>query len=181
MFTLIQTGVSDKWTHDSQRFLLEFFDAIHNSPSQIYSFAFPLCPSSSWLYNSYTVELSREVKVVKGLPAGWGTCFRTVVLDSSLLALAHWRDTIAVGCYHNIVILDGITGTQVAVLSGHTGWVRSLSFSSDGTLLASGSIDETLKLWDVQTGGVVRTFHGHTNFVYSVSISCQGRLSSHQY
>jgi WD40 repeat protein len=56
-------------------------------------------------------------------------------------------------------------------LSGHTGWVGTLSFSLDGTLLVSGSNDETLKLWDVQTGGVVKTFHGHINRVFSVSIS----------
>jgi len=70
-----------------------------------------------------------------------------------------------------IITLNGITGSQVAVLSGHTGGVRSLAFSSDGTLLVSGSNDQTVKLWDVQTGGVVNTFHGHTNCVLSVSIS----------
>jgi WD40 repeat protein len=169
---LIQAGVSDKWTHDSQRLLLEFFDTIHNSPSQIYHFALPLCPPSSWLHNSYTADLLREVKVVKGLPIGWGTCFRTVVLNSIPQGLAHWKDAIAVGLSTgDIVILDGITGSQVAVLSGHTRPVRSLSFSSDGALLVSGSNDTTLKLWDIQTGGVVKTFYGHTHLVYSISIS----------
>jgi len=49
--------------------------------------------------------------------------------------------------------------------------VRSLTFSSDGTSLVSGSYDKTVKLWDVQTGGVVKTFHGHTGKIRSVSIS----------
>jgi WD40 repeat protein len=169
--TLIQAQVSDKWTYGSQWFLLEFFDTIHNSPSQIYHFALPLCPPSSWLHNSYTAELLREVKVVKGL-VSWGTCFRTVALNDRPQALAYWKDIIAVGLRSgDIVTLDGITGTQVGVLSGHTSWARSLNFSPDGTLLVSGSNDETLKLWDVQTGGIVKTFHGHTNHVYSTSIS----------
>jgi len=49
--------------------------------------------------------------------------------------------------------------------------VGSLSFSSDGTLLVSGSHDKTAKFWDIQTGGVVKTFHGHSSWVCSVSIS----------
>jgi WD40 repeat protein len=64
-----------------------------------------------------------------------------------------------------------VTGSQVAVLSGHTDWVRSITFSSDGTSLVSESHDKTLKLWDVQTGGAIKTFHGHTEEIDSVSIS----------
>jgi WD40 repeat protein len=170
--TLVQAEVADKWTHDSQHFLLEFFDTIHNSPSQIYYSALPLCPPSSWLYSSYTTELSREVRVVKRLPAGWDTCFRAVALDNRPLGLVHWKDVIALGLESgDIVTLDGVTGTQVAVLSGHTGWVTSLGFTSDGIFLFSGSHDQTLKLWDIQTGGVVRTLYGHTNWVLSISIS----------
>jgi WD40 repeat protein len=172
VLTLIQAGTSCKWVNDSQRFLLEFFDTIHNSPSQTYHTALPLSPSSSWLHKSYSTELSGEVKVVKGLSAGWGLCSRTVTFDEYPLALAYWKDTIAVGSASgDVITLDGNTGSQVAVLSEHTDWVRCVTFSSDGTLLVSGSDDKTLKLWDIQTGGVIKTFHGHTNRVYSVSIS----------
>jgi len=151
---------------------MEYFDIICNSPSQIYHSALPFSPSSSWLREGYSEELSQEVKVVKGLPAGWGTCFRTVALDSYPCTVACWKDTIAVGLQsQNIAMLDGITGSQAAVLSGHDGWVRALTFSLDGLLLVSGSYDKTIKLWDVQTGGVIKTFHGHTKTVYSVSIS----------
>jgi len=66
---------------------------------------------------------------------------------------------------------NALTGSQTAVLSGHTAYVISLAFSSDGTWLVSGGHDETIKLWDVQTGGVVKTFCGHTDTVLSVSIS----------
>jgi WD40 repeat protein len=172
VLTLIQAGVSCKWVNDSQRFLLEFFDTIHNSPSQIYHVALPCCPPSSWLRTSYSTELSGKVKVVKGLPIGWGLCSRAVTFDGFPLALACWKDTIAVGLRSgDIITLDGNTGSQVAVFSGHTDWVRSVTFSSDGTLLVSGSDDETLKLWDIQTGGVIKTFYGHTHYVFSVSIS----------
>jgi len=112
------------------------------------------------------------VKVVKGLPAEWGMCSRTVSLDYRPLILSYWKNTIAVGLEHrDIIIFNTITGSQTAVLSGHTDQVTSLVFSSDGASLVSGSFDRTVKLWDVQTGGVVKTFSGHSSWVFSVSIS----------
>jgi len=112
------------------------------------------------------------VKVVKGLPAEWGKCSRTVLLGSFTRTLSCWNNTVAVGSKPgDIILLDTITGSQTAVLSGHTDSVSCVTFSSDGTSLVSGSDDKTVKLWDVQTGGVVKTFSGHTDQVYSVSIS----------
>ena len=172
MFTLVQAGVPCKWVNDSQRFLLEWFDVISSSPSQLYYSALQLCPSSSWLRECYDTELLHQVRVVKGLPTEWGICSRTVMLQALPLALAHWKNTIAVGLLHGkIITLDRITGSQTAILSGHTSMVKSLVFSPDGTLLVSGGQDKTIKLWDLQTGGVIKTFHGHTNSVVSVSIS----------
>ena len=110
--------------------------------------------------------------MVKGLPSEWGSCFRTVSLKSPPVALSYWEATIAVGCENlDIIIFSAITGSQIAVLSGHTDSVQSVTFSSDGRSLASGSGDKTVKLWDVQTGGVIKTFHGHSDWVFSVSIS----------
>ena len=143
---------------------------INNSPSHIYHSALPLSPSSSWFHKCYSTSLM--VKVVKGLPAEWGLCSRTVLLSSRILALAYHNNTIAVGSLSgDIIILDAITGSQKAVLSEHTKEVNCLAFSSDGTSLASGSDDNSIKLWDLQTGGVVKTFSGHTHRVWSIYIS----------
>jgi WD40 repeat protein len=169
---LVQAGVSCKWVNDSQHLLLEHFDAIHNSPSQIYHSILPLSPPSSWLHNCYTAESSGVVRVVKGLSDEWGACSCTVVLNSNPQALASWKDTLAVALKsHDILLLNAITGSQTAVLSGHTNEVKCLTFLPDGMSLVSGSEDKTLKLWDIQTGGVVRTFHDHIKQVFSVSIS----------
>ena len=53
----------------------------------------------------------------------------------------------------------------------HTWHVYSVSFSPDGTTLASGSGDETVRLWDVETGHHIRTLEGHTWHVNSISFS----------
>jgi hypothetical protein len=44
--------------------------------------------------------------------------------------------------------------------------VLSVAFSPDGRLLASGSSDKTIKLWDVASGSLVRTLSGHTDWVF---------------
>ena len=169
---IIQAGISCKWTNDSQQFLLEHLDSIHESPSHIYHSALPLSLPTTWLQECYSSELLQEVKVVKGLPAGWSICSRTVSLGTKIYEISYLNDTVAVGSGHrDIIILDAITGTQKTILSGHTDEVWSVAFSSDGRSLVSGSVDKTVKLWDMQTGGAVMTFYGHTDLVRSVSIS----------
>jgi WD40 repeat protein len=57
--------------------------------------------------------------------------------------------------------------------------VLSVSWSPDGTRLASGSDDNTVKLWDASSGGLARTLAGHDNSVLSVAWSPDGtRLAS---
>ena len=110
--------------------------------------------------------------MVKGLQAKWGTCSCTVAFAETPCTLAGWNNLIAAGFISgNIITLDAITGIHTSIFLGHTAWVRSLVFSSDGRFLVSGSNDKIVNLWDVQTGGIIKAFHGHTDQVCSVSTS----------
>ena len=52
--------------------------------------------------------------------------------------------------------------------------MNSVSFSPDGTKVASGSDDKTVKLWDVTSGECLQTLEGHSDYVKSVSFSPDG-------
>ena len=49
---------------------------------------------------------------------------------------------------------------STTVLKGHTNGVMCLQF--DDHILATGSYDATIKIWDIDTGELLRTLHGHT-------------------
>ena len=66
---------------------------------------------------------------------------------------------------------DSATGASIATLEGHSNIVTSLSFSPDGSRLASGSHDETVRLWDGATGAPIATLNGHSGPVRSLSFS----------
>src|SRR3989339_731220 len=65
-------------------------------------------------------------------------------------------------------------GDLISTLVGHTKFVISIAFSPDGMKIASGSYDETIKLWDISIGNVINTFSGHTDVIRCVAFSPDG-------
>jgi WD40 repeat protein len=63
---------------------------------------------------------------------------------------------------------------EVVVQTSHFREVWSVAFSPDGRLVASGSDDNTIKLWDVATGRQLRTLSGHSSAVWSIAFSPRG-------
>ncbi|CAO3587488.1 unnamed protein product [Absidia cylindrospora] len=59
----------------------------------------------------------------------------------------------------------------VHLLEGHKESVRALA--AHGNTLASGSYDNTVRLWDLETGELKHRLEGHTQKVYSVAIDAQ--------
>ncbi|MBD2184912.1 serine/threonine-protein kinase [Aerosakkonema funiforme] len=60
-------------------------------------------------------------------------------------------------------------------LTGHSNSVNSVAFSPDGQTLASGSFDDTIKIWDIRSGKLKTTLTGHSNWVRSVAFSPDGQ------
>jgi WD40 repeat protein/serine/threonine protein kinase len=63
---------------------------------------------------------------------------------------------------------------RIHVLHGHNSGVVAVAFSPDSTVLATGSRDHTIKIWNVSSGELVRTLVGHVGAVTSLVFNHQG-------
>ena len=59
-------------------------------------------------------------------------------------------------------------------LDGHADAVTAVCVLPDSKLAASGSEDNTIRLWDLASGDCVRVYEGHAGSVRAVSIDCDG-------
>ena len=57
---------------------------------------------------------------------------------------------------------------SVKTLEGHVWTVRSVAIKDN--LIISGSSDEKIKIWDIDTGLCIKTLEGHTHSIWSVAI-----------
>ena len=61
------------------------------------------------------------------------------------------------------------------ILEGHSSVVDAVAFSPDGKQLASGSLDKTVRVWDVATGATLQILEGHSSVVDAVAFSPDGK------
>jgi WD40 repeat protein/transcriptional regulator with XRE-family HTH domain len=59
--------------------------------------------------------------------------------------------------------------------AGETPTPQELFEKSNHQILASGSGDQTIKLWDINTGECLKTYTGHTNWILSIAFSPDGQ------
>lgn len=81
---------------------------------------------------------------------------------------------IVAGCLTSAVcIYDAVTQSLIKTLVGHTEIVYSVSVSADGNLIASGSADDTVRIWSF-SGALLRTITGHHGDVEVVAFAPAG-------
>jgi WD40 repeat protein len=66
--------------------------------------------------------------------------------------------------------------TCLKTLRGHSSRVWTIAFSPDGQMLASGSEDQTIRLWNARDGTCLTVLQGHTGGVTSLSFSPNGQM-----
>lgn len=66
--------------------------------------------------------------------------------------------------------------TGMGPLLGHHNYVYCLAFSPKGNILASGSYDEAVFLWDVRAGRLMRSLPAHSDPVSGIGFCCDGTL-----
>ena len=82
--------------------------------------------------------------------------------------------TLASGSHRTLKLWETGTWEPIGVLEG--GRAVALSFSRDGTILASGSILGAVRLWDVASRRMIANLSGHAGLVHSVAFSDDGHV-----
>ena len=73
---------------------------------------------------------------------------------------------------------SGDLGSEVSEPSEYT-YTPSMSsacFSPDSKFVLAPCVDNTVRLWDIESGREIRRFEGHSDYVGSVQISADGRI-----
>jgi WD40 repeat protein len=85
--------------------------------------------------------------------------------DGALLAVAAGEP----GLYGEARVYRVDDGTVAQTFRGHRDSLYTAALSPDGTLLATGGYDNTIKLWDVASGRDLRTLDAHNGAVFEVA------------
>ena len=112
----------------------------------------------------------------------WRLCYvvpttPTIPHSDSVNAVAFSPTTEILACAsgNTIKLWNPSTLNPLATLEGHTGTVRTLAFSRDGTMLATGAADRTMILWDVRGQRKLRRLTEQAGPVVSMAFSNDGK------
>jgi WD40 repeat protein len=152
------------------------FDRNMDSPIGNQTFALVLSPDGKYLFSAagfskklWDAESGQDLEQLDW----YGLCAECLAFspDGKLVAATQINGVYPAG----ITLYEPATGKYLVTYKGHQETVKSLTFSHDGALLASGSSDATVRVWDLKQKKEIRTLE-HPSPVMSVAFSYDRKL-----
>src|SRR5262249_32311106 len=96
--------------------------------------------------------------------------------------LSAGRRPLALGAAAALILIGAVVaclwpgGQERRTFKGHGGPVWAVACAADGPLLATGSEDGTVRLWDAESGSSQANLEGHRGGVHAVAFAPRGAL-----
>ncbi len=129
---------------------------------------------------AHLVSVGDDARLLK-----WNTATRTLVRElggsgtQSIAALAYSPDgkRVAVATGNGLRLYDAATAAPLApAQDGHRNRVTAIAWSPDGSVIATGSFDDTIRFWNAERGTPVGDpLQGHDDTVKGLAFSPDGR------
>jgi len=116
--------------------------------------------------------LARDKTQLAGQLLGRMQSFRESGIQSMLKQANEWEGDLWLRPLTTSLTPPG--GPLIRILEGHTNFVRVVVVTPDGKHVISGSDDNTLRVWDIESGEEIRTLKGHIGWVEAVAVTQDG-------
>lgn len=153
-----------KLVREALRFLRYFIDCIDGFPLQIYTAGLVFTPEKSPIKKLFRNKGPKWIAAVPTMRDDWDEGLQTITSGPNgwNLSLSPSGEKVACDTWRGeIRIWDSLTGKPLQTLGArgspgrarfHNPPIVAISFSPNGNLLASGTMEGTLQIWDTVTG-----------------------------
>lgn len=158
--TSISFSSDSKWLASSSRDqTIKIWDTYHKLNQPLHEGHDIMIHEVAISCNSLWLATSSLDGTVKIWDISSGKCLQTLEVDYIInaISISHNSRWVALGDETVVKIWDIFHEKYVQILDGHEDELVSIAFSHDSILLASGSLDASIRIWDTRNGNCLQT------------------------